>query len=55
MLLLAIFALGLGGMIGLAGCGTGNGVSAAPGTYNVQVTGTSGSVTNAVPVAITVK
>jgi hypothetical protein len=54
MLLLAIFALGVGGMLGLTGCGGSSGTTAAPGTYNVQVTGTSAGVTNVVPVTVTI-
>ena len=55
MVLLAVFALGLVGMVGLTGCGTGNGVEAAKGTYNISVVGTSGNIVNSVPLTLTIK
>jgi hypothetical protein len=54
MLLLAVFALGLGGLMGITGCGSGS-PSATPGTYTIQVVATSGTQQQAVPLTVTIK
>jgi hypothetical protein len=55
MLLLAVFALGLGGVMGITGCGSGHGPSTAPGTYAVQVVATSGAQQQILPLTVTIK
>jgi hypothetical protein len=55
MLLLAVFALGFGGIMGITGCGAGHGPSTAPGTYTIQVVGTSGTQQQVVPLTVTIK
>jgi hypothetical protein len=55
ILLLAVFALALGSILGMAGCGSGHFPSTAPGTYAVQVVGTSGTQQQIVPLTVTIK
>jgi ABC-type branched-subunit amino acid transport system permease subunit len=55
MLLLAVFALGLGGVLGMTGCGSGHFPSTAPGTYAVQIVGTSETQQQVVPLTVTIK
>jgi hypothetical protein len=55
MLLLAVFALGLAGIMGITGCGSGPGPSTEPGTYAIQVVGTSGAQQQLLPLTVTIK
>lgn len=53
-LLLLLLLVGLGGGA-MLGCGSGKGPVAAPGTYTIQVIGTSGALNQSSPVVITVQ
>jgi hypothetical protein len=55
MLLWAVFAFGLAGVMGITGCGLGQGSSTEPGTYAIQVVGTSGAQQQLVPLTVTIK
>jgi hypothetical protein len=54
-LLLIVLTLGMGGLLGLTGCGSGDGPKTPAGTYNITVTGTDGTLVNSAPLTVVIK
>ncbi len=54
-LLLVVLMLGMGGLLGLSGCGSGTGPKTPAGTYVINVVGTSGTVVDSAPLTVVIR